>query len=172
MENKIGSKIKSSFKIHTGFDVHLDQIASKTNFLGENLEKAFRGHTWCELTTNQVWGFYSDFPCFTHVAFRYYLPGIMTVSLNSFDDEVDSMACDIIEHLVWHLSPSKRDAMLTDWWLERMSDFTREQIECIVLFIEHATWSVFGCDESSEEGWDIGLIALEYWKQRSCVDLN
>ena len=65
------------------------------------------------------------------VAFNYYLPGFMKISIEEFDPEEILM-----EFVLYELTPDTNDE-IQNYQLERFSTFNQKQIKTIVLFFDY-----------------------------------
>jgi hypothetical protein len=131
---------------------------------GLELEKAFQGKHWKELTLNLILEYCSEIPCTTAEGFRFYLPAWMLGVLLHYD-KVDVLS----EFVVFNLSPPYDSTELYHF-LQHTGGFNRQEKAAILSFLEALLrlypleWEY---DLSSPPEHRSIYKAIEFWKSTS-----
>jgi hypothetical protein len=163
-----------------------DNLALHSALSGDLITSEFKGLCWQDLKAKFLHPrFYDALPEFTPDAYRYYLPGFMLVAAENYD-EVDLIPSFVVYSLIpvsmeeverecktaakdiekyplidrERLDPVKIYEKDRSWFVHRNSEFTYDQIEAIIAFLDFMR---------EEHGGDISKDILDrasiYWRK-------
>lgn len=171
METKPISRNAVKKKILEGFsatpypgDEHLVNVPLSTNADYRELESAFKGKDWRDVSAQIVRDQKESLPLFTPAAFRYYLPSYMMHCVES-PREVDVALDSVLFNLT---PPKKRSGWEWERFAARAQRFDGRENEAIRSFLELL-------EQDDIEDWlragtkrprSRVKPALEYWKAR------
>ena len=159
-------------QVRSGFpvgDPPLPDVARNDHCLEcAETSEIFLGRRWTDITVADLLGNPSPY-LLNEVAFRYYLPAMMTCSLDA-PDELDCFP----QELIGVLSPSR--GKTNDRDARRLASFSRDQIQAILAFLRFFQarqrkdeWAGFGLPPEVVEELPTDRVlerAIEYWAQK------
>ena len=99
-----------------------------------SVREDFANVKWREASDELLQRNYDKIPLFTFQAFNYFLPAFLIYSLSNFDSP-----STVGKFTVYALTPDKKwneDESSADYWIERFSLFTDEQMNVVYNFLE------------------------------------
>jgi hypothetical protein len=127
------SKIEEAFE--SGAYPGDDNIVEKTVNVPEEIQAAFEGKSWKEISIATTYRFRLDLPSFTPAAFRYYLPAFLIASLRSDPETDDIWYGEVEEYTFYNLIPLVETSPFRERFVDRMQGFNQKQKEAIKEFI-------------------------------------
>lgn len=109
-------------------------ITNRNDLESLEIELAFRGRKWQDLSFETVFKHRDSLPFFSPSAFRYYLPAYMCFSITNYSDS-DTLP----EYVVYQLSPPSNASQADEWqrFESNCSAFTKDQRKAIAVFLAY-----------------------------------
>src|SRR5664279_203402 len=109
-----------------------DKIVTNPNSsLTSELIQGFMGKDWKDISLDLIFQERLSLPLFTPQGFRFYLPAFLRAAL-LYPDQVDILP----DNIFYMLTPPDKDEKEIARFLDRISGFTKQQIEAIKAFVK------------------------------------